>query len=163
MRKLFLVVLTIVLTACTAESTLKSLVREFPPHKKEFNELKDLMLALSDSAKDFRLLSSRKTGGKDDLIDFFEKEGRIPVSKAMNTTFKPHADQLLRVQAIIRTAGIDYVSVDKERKAVWVTLEGGGVLASDKGYLYAGRGDIASFQLKRVLPIPNESNWYAFD
>ncbi len=156
-------ILALALTACTAESTLKTLQNEFPQRKAQLNELKDLMLSLSDSAKNFRLLSSRVTGGKDDLIDFFEKEGRIPVPKALETTFQSRREQLLRAQAVVHAAGIDYVSVDKEKKAVWVTIEGGGVLSSDKGYLYAGGSEIASFHLQRVLPIPNESNWYAFD
>ena len=163
MKALLLAAIILMLTACTAESTLETLQEEFPEHKTQFNELKDLMLSLSDSAKDFLLLSSRVTGGKDDLIDFFEKEGRIPVLKALETTFQSRREQLLRVQAIVHAASIDYVSVDKERIAVWVTLKGGGVLASDRGYLYTGKGEIASFHLKRVLPIPKETNWYAFD
>jgi hypothetical protein len=162
MRAVQLVGLALMLTTCTAESTLKSLAEQFPQRKAELNELKDLMLALSDSGKNFRFLASRVTGEKDDLVDFFDKEGRVPISKALDSTFRPRRDQLTRVQALIHTAGIDYVSVDKERRAVWVTLEGGGVLAADKGYLYAGRGEIASFHLQRVLPIPSESNWYAF-
>lgn len=163
MQKLLVIALASLLIACTAEGQLKTLAKEFPQHKVEFDELKDLMMTLSGSGKDFRFLSSSATREKDDSIDFFEEAGRVSVSKALTTHFKSHSEKLLRVQAITHSAGIDYVSVDKGRKAVWVTLEGGGVLASDKGYLYAGNGDIDSFHLLRVLPIPNESNWFAFD
>src|SRR5438094_7312991 len=117
-RELLLsVILALAFTACTTESTLKNLQNEFPQRKAHLNELKDLMLSLSDSTKDFRVMSSRVTGGKDDLIDFFEKEGRIPVPKALETRFQSRREQLLRVQAVVHAAGIDYVSVDKENKA----------------------------------------------
>jgi hypothetical protein len=157
------VLLTLSLSGCTAEGTLKTLQAEFPERKPQLNELKDLMLSLSDSGKNFRLLSSRMKGGEGDVIDFFEKEGRVPAARVLETVFRSRREQLVRVQQIVHAVGIDYVSVENERKAVWVILEGGGVLASDKGYLYAGGGEIASFHLQRALPIPNETNWYAFD
>jgi len=159
---LLFVILPLILTVCTtAEDTLKALQKKFPQRKAQLNELKDLMLSLADSGTNFRLYSA--ANGKDDLIDFFDKEGEIPVGKALETKFKSQHGQVLKTKALIHAVGIDYVSVDKERKAVWVTLEGGGVLASDKGYIYIGKGEIASFNLRRVLPIPNEDGWYAYD
>ena len=142
---------------------MRSLVEEFPSHSNEFDELKNAMLHLSGVTKDFRLLSANSSGTQDDLVDFFENRPPVSFSTAVEGTFKLHRDQILKAQKLVHVLGIDYVSVDQERKAVWITIHGGGVLASDKGYLYAGKGEIASFHLKRVLPIPNENNWYAFD
>ena len=162
-RLMLCTALTVALTACSAETTLKRLADKFPQRKAEFNELKELMLSLSGSAKDFRLLSAELARGSEDFVDFFGKEGQIPVTEALERTFSSRREQLMRVQAIVHDARVDYVSVDKERIAVWVTLKGGGVLGSDMGYLYAGKGDIGAFHLSRVLSIPNERNWYAFD
>lgn len=153
----------LVLIGCTAESTLRSLVEEFPSHSSEFNELKDVMLLVSEATKDFQLLSAGVSGKKEDLVDFFDKGPPLSLPTAVEGTFKSHRDQMLKAQKLVHVLGIDYVSVDKERKAVWITIRGGGALASDKGYLYAGNDNIASFQLKRVLPIPNHEHWYAFD
>lgn len=162
-KQFVLACLVLLATGCTAESTLRSLVEEFSSKVSECNELKDGMFILSDSTRNFSLRSARVLGDKDDFVDFFDNVPLVPYSTAVENTFKLHQDQSIKVQKLVHILGIDYVSVDKERKAVWITLRGGGVLASDKGYLYAGKGDIASFQLKRFLPIPNHANWYAFD
>jgi len=155
-RQLLWLALVAALVACSAESTLHSLQKEFSQRKGELNELKDLMLSLSDSAGDFRYLSST------DMLDFFDNQPRIPVSEALNSRFPKHKGDLLKVQAIVHDVGIAYVSVEKASRTVWVTMKGGGVLGADKGYLYAGEMDISSYRLEHVIPIRGESNWYAF-
>jgi hypothetical protein len=135
---------------------LHSLQKDFSKHKGELNELKDLMLTLSGSAGDFRYLSSP------DMLDFFDNQPRISVSQALNSRFPKHKAELQKVQTIVHGLRIAYVSVVKASGTVWVTMEGGGVLGADKGYLYAGMRDISSYRLDYVMPIPGESSWYAF-
>jgi hypothetical protein len=155
-RQLLWLVLVAALVACSAESVLYSLQKDFPQRKGELNELKDLMLSLSDSAGDFRYLSST------DMLDFFDNLPRIPISDALNSRFPNHKADLLKVQRIVHDVGIAYVSVEKTSRTVWVTMEGGGVLGADKGYLYAGQKNISTYRLDHVIPIPGESSWYAF-
>lgn len=155
-RQLLWLALIVALVACSAETTLHSLQKDFLQHKGELNEIKDLMLSLSDSAGDFRFLSST------DMLDFFDNQPRVSVSEALNSRFPKHKVDLLKVQAIVHDLGIAYVSVEKASRTVWVTMKGGGVLGADKGYLYAGGRHISSYRLDHVIPIPGESNWYAF-
>jgi hypothetical protein len=155
-RQLLWLALVAALVACSAEGALHSLQKDFPKRRGELNELKDLMLTLSGSAGDFRYLSST------DMLDFFDNQPRISVSQAINSRFPKHKAELQKVQTLVHGLGIAYVSVEKASSTVWVTMEGGGVLGADKGYLYAGIKDIRSYRLDYVIPIPGESNWYAF-
>lgn len=157
--KLRLVVLCMALLfACTLESSLNSLKKDFPKYKSELYELKDLMLNLSSAAKDFRYFSGRET----DLVDFFDTQGRIPTSRALETKFRTNRGAVMRVQEIVHSIGIDYVSVDVKNMKVWVTMKGGGVLAPDAGYLYVGIGDITGYRLDHYVSIPGDDRWYAF-
>ena len=161
-RLLLLAALGLVTLGCTAESTLHSLQNDFSKRKAELNELKVIMLKLSLAAKDFRFFSSRVAGGGSDMLDFFDNKSRVPVSQALEAQFQKNREDLLTLQSVVRKLGIHYVSVDKSNEAVWVTIEGGGVLASDKGYLFAGKKDITEYHLDHYAPIPSEDKWYAF-
>ena len=56
----------------------------------------------------------------------------------------------------------DYVNSDITKGAVWVTMRGGGVLASDQGYIFVQNNDVQSYHLKYYLAIPNQRGWYAY-
>lgn len=164
MKLLLIAVSASVLACCTAESTLDTLKEDFPRYRPDLNELKDLMLVLGKSENNFRYFSSRATGGADDFIDFFNlNQPRLPVSEPLENNFPKYRVELLRVQAIVHKLDLDYVSVDRENGAVWITLEGGGVLGSDRGYLYyPGSERITNYSPEYLAPISGTRDWYAF-
>jgi hypothetical protein len=160
---LLLTLITVVFISCTAESTLQSLQENFVSREETLNELKGSIWEIASSTKDFAVLSSNITNGKGELIDFFEKDGqRRTVPEAIETTFKDRQQKVLRVKDLMNSLGADYVNSDITKGAVWVTMRGGGVLASDQGYIFVQNNDVQSYHLKYYLAIPNQRGWYAY-
>ncbi len=160
---LLLALVTIVFIGCTAESTLQSLQKKFASQEEKLNELKDSIWEIASSTKDFAVLSSNITNGKGELIDLFEKDGkRRTISEAIETTFNGRRQKVLRVKDLMNSLGADYVNSDMAKGAVWVTMHGGGVLASDQGYIFVQNNDVQTYHLKYYLAIPNQKGWYAY-
>ena len=160
---LVLTIITVVFIGCTAESTLQSLQEKFMSREEKLNELKNSIWEIASSTKDFAVLSSNITNGKGERIDFFEKDGqRRTVPEAIQSTFKDRQQKVLRVKDLMNSLGADFVNSDIAKGAVWIIMQGGGVLASDQGYIFVQNNDVQSYHLKYYLAIPNQRGWYAY-
>ena len=150
------------LVSCTAESTVASLQQHFRDRAADLNEIRLLAWELEVSGRPYSILAPA-AWGKEELVSFFDKDGeKVTLTSALTTHFNGKEIQARRLTELLRKVGIEILTVDRAKGIVWVVTYGGGALASDQGYVFVSDGDVGRLHLDYSLPIPSETQWYAF-
>ncbi len=164
-KKAIVVLISVVvglLIGCTAQSTVASLQLRFPAHAADLKEIRLLAWELEVSGRPFSILAPA-AWGKEELVSFFTKDGeKVTLTSALTTHFIGKEIQVRRLTELLHKVGIDILTVDRARRAVWVVTHGGGAIGSDQGYVFVSDGNVGRLHLDYSLPIPSETQWYAF-
>jgi len=158
---LALITIGSVVLGCSLESTLDSLVSQFPKHKSTLRSLISVWQTLHSevSLKGYINGPARycesppciRIGNGDEQISLKDAQKRFPKS----------SDQLTQLAQLADSLKLDYLSLELGEYFV-VTMKGGGTLGGDSGYLFAPQGNSPHRAAKHIKPIPSESYWYAF-